>query len=375
MKWLELSILVVTFAVFIFGMYRMSGISINPDNMDDKKKNATQNNDTTTIPTTPKRHDLRWTNTTASAPWEERDSGEVFIFQNKIWMMGGINGNTIIRKNKTIDYWKAPHFNDIWYSEDGMQWHQATAAAEWSPRRSMSVVFFKEKLWMFGGWSPVTGYTNDIWSSTDGIHWTQVVKNAEWPAREGQLVEIFQGKIWLIGGVNYDDRETKNDVWYSEDGTHWTEVKDIPWKSRWDHATAVFNGKLFLTGGMNLTNDIFHDVWVTEDGLYWRQITNDPPWERRQGHAMQSYEGKVWLIGRFNDAKNGGPNNVWYSEDGVKWIKTATNPQWKGREDFFSVVFKNKIWIFGGMDADWRWRNDIWYAELVKQKIKQPAEQ
>ena len=139
--------------------------------------------------------------------------------------------------------------------------------------------------------------------------------------------------------------------------------------------TAVFNGKLFLTGGMNLEGAIFKDVWVTEDGIHWRLLTDSPPWESRQGHALESYKGKLWLIGRFNDTSNGGPNNVWYTENGMRWDKTATNPQWKGREDFFSTIFKDKIWIFGGMDADWRWRNDVWQGVLVTPVSQQTAAQ
>ena len=363
MKWLEGIILISIFAVFAFGMYIMFGQPLKIDQIKEKKHNTHPINEENRVIT--KRKDIRWTKVLQEAPWETRDSGEIFLFENKMWILGGIDGNQTVRGDNTIDYWKAPHFNDIWNSEDGKHWNQAKESAEWSPRRSMSVVFFKDKLWMFGGWSPTTGYTNDIWSSIDGVTWTQEVKNAEWPAREGQLVEIFQNKIWLIGGVNYDDRETKNDVWYSEDGTTWTEAKDIPWQSRWDHATAVFNGKLFLTGGMDLEGNIFNDVWATEDGLSWKLLTNKPAWERRQGHAMEVYKGKLWLIGRFNDKSNGGPNNVWYSEDGIVWKKTVTDPQWRGREDFFSTVFKDKIWILGGMDANWRWQNDVWQAELV----------
>lgn len=367
MKWLESLILAGIFAVLAFaiyfGMHRMFNTPLQPVKTDKERKVADEKNKVVV----PKQEDMRWTEVTMAAPWEARDSGEVFLFQDKMWIMGGLNGNETIGEDNTIEYWKAPHFNDIWHSKDGVQWNQVTASAEWSPRRSMSAVFFKDKLWMFGGWSPTTGYTNDIWSSVDGIHWTQAVQNAEWPAREGQLAEIFQNKIWLIGGVNYDNRETKNDVWYSEDGISWTEARDIPWQSRWDHATTVHNGKIVLTGGMNLQGETFNDVWATEDGLTWRLLTENPPWEARQGHAMESYKGKLWLIGRFNDADSGGPNDVWYSQNGTLWKKTASDPQWKGREDLFSTVFKNTIWIFGGMDADWKWRNDIWQSNFISQ--------
>ena len=154
MKWFEFLILASVFALFVFGMYQMFNRSTEQTIKDDKK-----NTDIKKPATAMRRQDMRWTKVTATAPWEARDSGEVFTFQNKIWMMGGINGNQTVRGDNTIDYWKAPHFNDIWHSRDGVQWHQATTAAEWPPRRSMSVALFK-------------GHAMDVWwvESKNRIH-------------------------------------------------------------------------------------------------------------------------------------------------------------------------------------------------------------
>jgi len=312
-----------------------------------------------------KAENLYWENVTTSATWEPRDSGETFLFQNKIWLIGGLNGNIETGQNNVIDYSKMPHFNDIWNTEDGINWTQAATSSAWAPRRSMSVVKFNNKLWMFGGWSPITGYSNDIWTSEDGINWTKTVESADWPVREGQTAEVFQNKIWLIGGVNYDKRKTKNDVWYSEDGINWKKAEYAPWRSRWDHATTVFNGKLFLIGGMDLAGRRFNDVWAMNDGLTWTRMTNNVPWQARQGHVLESYKGKLWLIGRFNNARRGEANDVWFSGDGIIWNKTANDPLWSGREDFFSAVFKDKIWIFGGMDTNWQWQNDVWASNFL----------
>lgn len=314
-----------------------------------------------------KPENLIWVQVTPSAPWQPRDSGEAFIFKNKIWLMGGLDGNKVVNKNKFVEYWRAPHFNDIWYTEDGVNWHLAVSSSAWPPRRSMSVVFFKNKLWMLGGWSPITGYTNDIWISEDGFNWKKIVPHAQFPAAEGQTVVAFQNKLWKIGGVNYDKREVYNDVWYSENGLDWKKVENIPWQPRWDHAVAVFKGKLFLAGGMNLDGKVFNDVWVSEDGINWNNLTKKAPWAPRQGHLLLVYKDRLWLIGRLNDAENGGPNDVWFSDDGINWQKTKNDPAWTGREDFFGVVFKDRIWIFGGMDANWRWRNDIWMSDFKEQ--------
>jgi len=309
---------------------------------------------------------LYWKNITQSAPWAPRDSSEVFLFQNKIWLMGGLNGNGKVNGNHVVEYWTAPHFNDIWNTEDGINWTQVATSSAWAPRRSMSVALFQNKLWMLGGWSPITGYTNDIWTSDDGINWTKVVEHAAFPAAEGQLLTVFQGKLWKIGGVNYNERQAKNDVWYSENGIDWTKVENIPWKPRWNDAIAIFNGKLYLTGGMNLADETFNDVWMTEDGLNWKLVTDNAPWAPRQGHTLEAYKGYLWLIGRLNDTESGGgPNDVWFSSDGITWQKTNAVPEWIGREDFLSAVFKDKIWIFSGMDANWQWRNDVWASDFL----------
>jgi len=358
-KFLILTVVILLSSFGVFGILYI----LDPAHLREKSEPiiAAENIVLTFVP-----ENLRWVEATSTAPWEPRDSGEVFIFQNKMWLMGGLNGNNQIKENHLVEYWKAPHFNDIWNTEDGIHWQRVADRSAWAPRRSMTVAFFKNKLWMLGGWSPINGYVNDIWTSDDGINWTRAVEHAEWSAREGHSLEVFRNKLWLIGGVNYNERQTKNEVWYSENGINWTKVENIPWKPRWDHATEVFNGKLFLTGGMNLAGEVFNDVWMSEDGLNWTLVTDNPPWKSRQGQALISYKDYLWLIGRLNDSESGGTNDVWFSKDGANWQKTINDPLWTGREDFFSTVFKDKIWIFGGMDADWKWRNDVWVSEFTQ---------
>ncbi len=324
---------------------------------------------TTTEPQ-PKQFDpklLSWELATSSAEWEARDSGVSFVFNNKIWTMGGLDGNTKVQTGNKVIYWEAPHFNDIWTTENGATWTLVKAHAEWPPRRSMTVVNFLNKLWMFGGWSPINGLTSDIWNSDDGVTWTKVVSKAAWPAREGHTAEVFHGKIWMFGGVDYDKHETMNDVWYSEDGIDWTQATTtIPWSTRWDHATAVFKDKIFLAGGMDLKNGVFNDVWSSSDGLNWELVAAHAPWATRQGHSLVVYKDKLWVMGRLDDKGEGGVNDIWYSDDGITWQKTNTDPPWIGREDHSVVVFNDKIYVFEGMGSDWKWHNDVWVTAEQK---------
>lgn len=300
-----------------------------------------------------------WQMVASSTAWVPRDSSATFVFKDKMWIMGGLNGNNVPSNNHKPEYWKADFFNDIWSSEDGATWTREVEHAEWSPRRSMSVVEYGGELWMFGGWSQKTGYEVGVWKSSDGIQWKQVLKDAPWGIREGQSVEVFLGKMWLFGGVNYDDRVVMNDVWYSENGIDWTFATTAPMAGRWDQATAVFNDTLFLTGGMNLTGTSFGDEWYTKDGIHWEEVI-DVPWEARQGHALVPLAERLWLVGRLNDSKDKGVNDVWYSEDGFSWSKTKNDPAWVGREDGAVLPYRGDLVLFGGMGSDWVWKNDVW---------------
>ncbi len=307
-----------------------------------------------------------WEIATATAEWLPRDSAANFVFNNKIWIMGGLNGNGVTtNENNAVHYWEAEHLNDIWSSLDGISWIQESAHASWSARRSMSVIEFKDKLWMFGGWSPIDGYMNDIWSSPDGIIWTKEKEHAAWSVREGQTALVFNDMLWLMGGVDYDSRSVKNDIWYSSDGLNWFEATTSAlWSPRWDHATVVFNDTIFLTGGMNLSKETFDDVWYSPDGVNWNMLTHTPLWQSRQGHGLAVLHDLIWSIGRLDDEEAGGVNDVWYSRNGFDWEKTESDPLWRGREDHGVSIFNDRIFVLGGMDADWKWRNDVWQLKI-----------
>ena len=307
---------------------------------------------------------LTWREATLSAPWQPRDAHGVVVYKNKIWLMGGLNANDYVISPGIVEYGKAPHFSDIWVSQDGANWDLVTDNAPWGQRRSFQTAVFQDKIWVIPGWGPKTGLQSNIWSSEDGINWELPVSNGPWPQREGHQLAVFDGKLWLIGGVNYDRGKTKNDVWYSEDGENWTEaVSQAPWPSRWDHEVIAFKEKLWLIGGMDLRGNIYGDIWVSENGKDWSQVTNDLPWLARQGHELVVFKNRIWIVGRLNIASQGGGNNdVWFSEDGINWQKTETDPPWPGREDHSAIVFQDRIWVLGGMTSDWRWKNDVWYS-------------
>src|SRR3989344_4892839 len=160
----------------------------------------------------PNLYSLSWMEVTSSAPWITRDAPGAIVFHDKMFLMGGINGNPVA-DNTYVEYWRAPHFNDIWSTEDGLNWTREAATSTWAPRRSLSLAEFNGKLWMLGGWGPATGYNTSVFASEDGVHWSVATTSPRWSDREGQVVRVFQNKLWLFGGVNFDEHKTFNDIW------------------------------------------------------------------------------------------------------------------------------------------------------------------
>ena len=307
---------------------------------------------------------LEWEKVPSNIPWQPRDSHALVEYGGKLWLMGGLNANGYVIGPNYVEYWRAPHFSDVWVSDDGIHWELVTDNAAWGKRRSVQAVAFRDKIWLVPGWGPIEGLKKEVWSSEDGLYWKKEVADAPWSVREGHELVVFQGKLWLIGGVDYDSRTTMNDVWYSDDGVNWFQAaSDNPWSSRWDHEAVVFQDKLWLIGGMDLNDNVFNDVWYSDDGIDWKLVTNSPPWQARQGSEALVFKDRIWILGRFNDDYNGGVNDIWFSEDGLIWKKTNKNPEWLGKEDLAAAVFKDRIWITGGMDRNWEWQNDVWYSE------------
>ncbi len=188
-------------------------------------------------------------------PWGPRALHHTVVFQDKIWVMGG----------QTIpDFADADElfYNDVWNSENGIDWQQVTTGAPWKPRGTIGGnAVFKDRIWILGGATyatsehPETLKYNDIWSSADGVNWECHLEAAPWKARIYHDVAVFDNKMWVLEGF-YDDNN-QNDVWYSEDGVSWTEVPDTPWKPRHAASVFVFQNALWMVAGNNMESDVW----------------------------------------------------------------------------------------------------------------------
>lgn len=180
------------------------------------------------------------------------------VFKDRMWLFGGWDG-----KN---------YHNDAWSSVDGVKWERAAENVAWSPRNPGNITVFNDKIWIIGG-DVIDGEKNlnpnsnkEIWSSADGVNWTQAAIKSPRPLAGTPVV--FDGKLWLAGanrGNGFD-----SGMLYTEDGVHWNEMQ-APWSPRGGVAAWVFNDKLYLTGGKyshTVNGEIkfvySNDIWAME---------------------------------------------------------------------------------------------------------------
>ncbi|MEO0093009.1 MAG: kelch repeat-containing protein [candidate division WOR-3 bacterium] len=290
---------------------------------------------------------MKWICATDSAGWSERYAHASVVFDNKIWVLGGISSD---------------NRNNVWYSTDGVNWVQATDSAEWSGRFCHTVVAYDNKLWVLGGCDDSGNFKNDVWYSTNGVNWTCATEAAGWSARLHHTSVAFNNKIWVLGG-NDSLYGPRNDVWYSTDGVNWIQATNsAAWTTRGSHTSVVFDDKIWVIGGSYFIGPLIepnNDVWYSTDGINWIQATNSAGWTPRALHTSVVFDNKIWVLGGID--VEGRRNDVWYSSDGVNWTQATDSAEWVNREGHASVVFDNRIWVLGG-EYLYGELNDVWYS-------------
>ena len=58
--------------------------------------------------------------------------------------------------------------------------------------------------------------------------WTQHDKT-DWGERIYQSIVYFDDRLWMYGGMDYEARTFSNDIWSSTDGATWTPAGTAAW--------------------------------------------------------------------------------------------------------------------------------------------------
>lgn len=228
-------------------------------------------------------------------------------FDGAIYALGSMRGN----------YTGFTISTKISRTKDGKSWETVAEKSNLPKRVFYGAVVFKNKIWLVGGYDGKK-YYNDVWNSDNGVNWTRIAEKTSWSPRNTSVI-AFKNKMLLMGGGVIDgDKEINqnsgDEFWISDDGANWTLTEAQPKKKR-GGTPIVFDGKLWFVGANRSGNAFDSGVLFSEDGTNWKEM--NAPWSPRGGAVVWIFNDKLYMTGgKYSFTKNGEitfvySNDVW----------------------------------------------------------------
>lgn len=251
----------------------------------------------------------------AAPPFGKRSGARMVNFRDKLWYIGGWR----VQKDQNNEYsW----FNDIWSSNDGIEWQLETQNAAFSARSDFQLVEYEDNLYLIGGNEgngSGGGYNFkwDVWRSSNGKDWERLVHEAPFFYGEIGKAIVFNSKLYVFAD---DFRTRKSNIFSTTDGISWDIVQQRPlFDAIALYELYVTGGKLFLFGGYEYpgSDNINQLIYSTTNGVDWQIELPSSPIAGRLMSRVVEHGSKSFLIGGSDFRSNF--NSTHASEDGVNW--------------------------------------------------------
>lgn len=232
--------------------------------------------------------------------WTFHPDGTWFSVDGRTWTKGPLQ-NVIsnmafldyVLRNDTIygfGYFKGnietfTYKPNIYRSTDMRNWQTLSTGSSLPPRFFYHPFMFRGKFWIIGGENKQRKH-NDIWNSEDGIQWKKVKSDLPFGQRSGSQIVQKNDSLFLLD----------NDVWTSVDGLHWTMLTDEIVKGQpvFGYNAIVMHNTIFLLG-CNRNGQFTSQVLISQNGKDWSGM--EAPWSARGGVAATVYRDKIYMTG------------------------------------------------------------------------------
>ena len=222
-----------------------------------------------------------------SGLFEKRRNHSLIVFNDKMWLIGGINNSNEI-------------LSDIWNTTDGVHWNRVKSLNPLNDIGQNNSVVFNNKIFVF----KANGNTNQaVWSSTNGENWHLETDNA-FSARTHYKTVVHNKMIYIFGGLKASG--LTNEVWASKDGIVW--VRKSPsgsiFEPRLDHTATSYKDKIWVVGGQSWNSSgertFYGDIWYSSDMIKWCRYDNKNPIQKGiEAPSVLVYEDRLWIFGGY----------------------------------------------------------------------------
>lgn len=133
-----------------------------------------------------------------------RGGHSCFAFNDSLWILAGSTENSHYGARATI-----------YCSEDGISWYNVGQDfAPFEKRWGQTTLIHNNKIWMIGGEHRYLSTMTDVWSSENGRDWEQATSIGGFKGRSFHNSVIYDSKIWIMFGTNDGRWDGKiDDVW------------------------------------------------------------------------------------------------------------------------------------------------------------------
>jgi hypothetical protein len=141
---------------------------------------------------------IKWIQISDNNPWKPRGMiGGSVVFQEKMWIIGGGIYDTPSTPKRKF-------YNDIWNTKDGINWSLISKNAPWEARQYHDITVWDNKLWIIGGVNKQLKNLNDVWFSENGLNWIEL-PNTPWRERHAASIFVFKNSLWVVAGNNMEN--------------------------------------------------------------------------------------------------------------------------------------------------------------------------
>ncbi|EGC34241.1 hypothetical protein DICPUDRAFT_80019 [Dictyostelium purpureum] len=234
------------------------------------------------------------------------------------------------------------------------KWDTIETSGEKLPEKTEhSAVVYKNSMYIFGGYSGVTGNYSDttiLKLNLDTLEGESINGTGQKPmGRSAHSAVVYDCYMYIFGG--WDGTESNNTFYRLNLDTHIWEIvpaKGNPPPCIRSHSAVVHNNHLYIIGGYGpdghtefpYSYDLLNNEWIP-------MVDNkDGPCSRSRLRTVV-YGDSLWCLGGWN--RSNYYNDLWkFDLNTREWCKIKSSFDLSGIGQYSVVSYKNQLYFYGG---------------------------